>query len=215
MFTANEISVSEIRSVRKRIKATTKKLDDKLDTLKSKVKGDESDSEDEKDKTKEKKKEERKQKEQEKKDNKDSGYADTTGASLRRSDGALGGAPELFRSTSAVSAASNVSKKSEEAKSNIPIFDPAAPAVIDDGDDDDDDEEDDHDEHAFDHPSTYIDQPWIWLPRDQLGLSELLANDLKAAGVDASDVGASMDKKGIVEVTRNPPDEEWRGGHDK
>lgn len=211
-----KISVLEIRSVRKRIKATTKKLDDKLDTLKSKVKGDETDSEDEKDRAKEKKKEkeeEKKQKEQEKKDA-DNGRADATGASLHRSEGALDGAPELFRSTSAQSAASNASKKSKETKPKIPVFDPAAPAGTDLSDDDED-EEDDHDEHAFDHPSTYIDQPWIWLPRDQLGLSELLANDLKAVGVDASDVGASMDEKGIVEVTRNPPDEEWSGGHDR
>lgn len=205
------MSVSEIRSVRKRIKATTKKLDDKLDTLKSKVKGDETDSEDEK----QKEKEEKKQKEQEKKDKEDNGRADATGASLHRSDGALDGAPELFRSTSAQSSASNASNKSKGNKPKMPVFDPAAPAGTDLSDDDEEDEEDDHDEHAFDHPSTYVDQPWIWLPRDQLGLSELLTNDLKAAGVDASDVGASMDEKGIVEVTRNPPDEEWYGGHDR
>jgi hypothetical protein len=27
--------------------------------------------------------------------------------------------------------------------------------------------------------------------------------------LDASDTGAVMDDKGVVEVTRNPPDEEW------
>lgn len=89
-------------------------------------------------------------------------------------------------------------EETQQTKSNIPVFDPATPV------DTDFSSEDDHDEHAFDHPSSHIDQRWIWLPCDQLGLSELLANDLKAASVD---VGASMDEKGIVEVTRNPPNE--------
>lgn len=34
------------------------------------------------------------------------------------------------------------------------------------------------------------------------------------AGIKASDLGAFIDRKGNVEVTRNPPDEEWTGGHD-
>ncbi|KAF9467356.1 DUF221 family protein [Collybia nuda] len=209
-------SRDQIRSVRKRIKATTKILDDKIDTLKSKVKSDDndSDSENEKDKVKEKKKEKEGKKQKEKNGTKGDGHGETTSADFHPSNGTLDGAPELFRTTTAVSAASNTSKRSKEAKLNIPVFDPAAPAVTNLSDDDDDDD-DDNDEHAFDHPSTYVDQPWIWLPHDQLGLSGLLTNDLKAAGVDASDVGASMDERGIVEVTRNPPDEEWRGGHDK
>lgn len=79
------------------------------------------------------------------------------------------------------------------------------------------DEEDidkDFDEFGFDHPSTYTAQPWIWIPKDELGLSEMFVRDLQAAGVEASNVGATMDKKGSVEVQRNPPDEEWVGGHD-
>jgi len=84
-------------------------------------------------------------------------------------------------------------------KKEHPVFDAPAPAL----EDSDSDEEDEND-HAFDHPSTYVDQPWIWLPKDPLGLSEVLVSELKAAGVDASDVGAIMDKKGVVEVTRNP-----------
>lgn len=182
-------------------------MDDKLDTLKSKVKGGDSDSEDEKDEAK------GKGKKKAVKDNEGDTSSNTSGASVRRSDGALDGAPELFRSSVVVL---EESEKPSDSKSQFPTFDAAAPAVTaSDDEDDEEDEEDDHDEHAFDHPSTYVDQPWIWLPRDQLGLSELLAADLKAAGVDASDVGASMDGKGIVEVTRNPPDEEWLGGHDK
>jgi hypothetical protein len=209
--------LAEIRSVRRRFKATTKKLDDKMDTLKAKVKGDghDSDSEDEKDKKDKKDEaEDQKEKDKKKKDAEENKHAESTGANLHPSNAALDGAPDLFRTASAVSGVSNASKKSEESRSKFPVFDPAAPALPDLSDDSDE-EEDDHDVHAFDHPSTYVDQAWIWLPRDQLGLSELLANDLKAAGVDASDVGASMDDRGIVEVTRNPPDEEWHGGHDK
>ncbi|KAK7039088.1 phosphate metabolism protein 7 [Paramarasmius palmivorus] len=74
--------------------------------------------------------------------------------------------------------------------------------------------EDDDDPHAFDHPSTYKPQRWIWVPRDQLGLSRALVQYLKDRGVEASDEGADMDMKGVVEVTRGPPDEEWAGGHD-
>jgi hypothetical protein len=32
--------------------------------------------------------------------------------------------------------------------------------------------------------------------------------------VEAADSGAIMDKKGVVEVSRNPPDEAWSGGLD-
>ncbi|KAF8972897.1 hypothetical protein BDZ97DRAFT_1912502 [Flammula alnicola] len=53
--------------------------------------------------------------------------------------------------------------------------------------------------HAFDHPSTDVDQAWIWLPKDPLGLSEFLMDELKAVALDAN-----MDEQGVVEVTRNP-----------
>lgn len=111
------------------------------------------------------------------------------------------------------------SHKSHKSKAStevvpVPTFDAPAPAGKDLSDDEDSDDEIDLNEHAFDHPSTYVEQPWIWLPRDRLGLSEILVNELRDIGVDASDTGAVMDKKGVVEVTRNPPDEEWVGGHD-
>ncbi|THH27230.1 hypothetical protein EUX98_g6964 [Antrodiella citrinella] len=84
-----------------------------------------------------------------------------------------------------------------------------------DGDADSDDDEDlDFDENGFTHPSMYTNQPWIWLPKDEVGVSERLVREYVAAGVDASDLGAYMDMKGDVEVQRNPPDEEWAGGHD-
>ncbi|KAF8070342.1 DUF221 family protein [Lyophyllum atratum] len=191
-------SREQIRSIRKRIKKTTKKLDDKFDALKAKVDRDNHDSDSDHEQTKE-----------EKKQNKKEAliHAEATGTNIL-----LEGAPELFRATSSASHPSKISNASKTSQLGIPVFDSAAPAGVDLSDDDDD--EDDTDGHAFDHPSTYVEQPWIWIPRDRLGLSEILTGDLKAVGVDASDVGASMDEKGIVEVTRNPPDEEWHGGHD-
>lgn len=84
----------------------------------------------------------------------------------------------------------------------------------DDDSDDDDDDDDDQDEHAFDHPSTYIQQTWIWVPKDPLGLSDMLVYDMKKIGVDASDKGATIDDRGVVEASRGPPDEDWSGGQD-
>ncbi|KAF8314940.1 hypothetical protein DL93DRAFT_2042726, partial [Clavulina sp. PMI_390] len=78
----------------------------------------------------------------------------------------------------------------------------------------DDDGEEDVDEHAFDHPSTYKPAPTIWVPKDKLGLSDVLLEELRDAGVDASDLGASMSEKARVKVTRTPPDQEWIGGND-
>ncbi|KAF8621559.1 hypothetical protein AX15_007726 [Amanita polypyramis BW_CC] len=75
-------------------------------------------------------------------------------------------------------------------------------------------EHDHEDEHVFDHPSIYVDRPWIWIPKDPLGLSEILIQELEGAEVSASDMGAIMDERGIVEVTRGSPDEEWGGGRD-
>ncbi|KAF8210651.1 phosphate metabolism protein-domain-containing protein [Mycena galopus ATCC 62051] len=130
-----------------------------------------------------------------------------------------GDAPELYRKSSSASQASKKSKKSKSkkvmtkksgsGKQGKGSVDPAAAGVDLSDEDVSSDEEEEQDDHAFDHPSTYVEQPWIWMPKDRLGLSKLLVDDLRAGGVDASDLGAVMDKKGIVEVTRNPPDEEW------
>ncbi|KAF9528530.1 DUF221 family protein [Crepidotus variabilis] len=106
---------------------------------------------------------------------------------------------------------SKASKKSGKSSLKRPVIDDAAPALRDEDSEEEDDEPNDH---AFDHPSAYVDQAWVWIPKDDLGLSEILVQELRKLGVDASDVGASMDHKGIVEVTRNPPDEDWNGGHD-
>lgn len=80
-------------------------------------------------------------------------------------------------------------------------------------DGDDSDYDDDLEENAFNHPSTYQDQPWIWIPQweTQPEISAQLVEDIKAAGVEASDVGAVIDDHGTVWVRRNPPDEDWDG----
>lgn len=94
----------------------------------------------------------------------------------------------------------------------FPDFSP--PAHREAGGEDEEDLDKDFDVHGFDHPSTYEHQPWVWLPRDSLGISSVLVREFQAAGVETSDEGAVMDEKGTVEVTRNPPDEDWEGGHD-
>ncbi|EKM57367.1 uncharacterized protein PHACADRAFT_194921 [Phanerochaete carnosa HHB-10118-sp] len=100
-----------------------------------------------------------------------------------------------------------------KAPRRLPQFAPAAPkrpvAAEDEGDVDED-----FDAHGFDHPSTYEEQPWIWVPKDALGLSEVFVREYRTLGVEASDEGAVMDERGNVEVNRSPPDEEWHGGHD-
>ncbi|KAG5729523.1 hypothetical protein E4T56_gene4603 [Termitomyces sp. T112] len=122
----------------------------------------------------------------------------------------LEGLPKLFLATSRESQTSRKSKSSKGSEGHS-VFEPDAPATISLVDDSDEEEEDDH---AFNHPSTYVEQPWIWIPADKLGLSVILKGDLISAGVNADDLGAFMDWKGTVDVKRNPPDEEWQGGHD-
>ena len=79
--------------------------------------------------------------------------------------------------------------------------------------DDSDDYDDDLEENAFNHPSTYQDQPWIWIPQweSHPEISAQLVEDIKAGGVEASDIGAIIDDHGTVWVKRNPPDEDWDG----
>ncbi|KAG8834258.1 hypothetical protein FRC17_009267 [Serendipita sp. 399] len=92
-------------------------------------------------------------------------------------------------------------------------IDVAAKAVRDADGDGDDDSDDDLEEHAFDHPSTYQPQRWVWIPRwERFPLSEELVKDMKGHSIDASDLGANIDDAGGVTVTRGPPDEDWSGG---
>jgi hypothetical protein len=98
-------------------------------------------------------------------------------------------------------------------------IDAPAKALVDKDDDGeyDSDTDDDLEEHAFDHPSTYTDQPWIWLPKWEAHpeLSAELIREMKEHHVDAADIGALIDEGGNVTVTRGPPDEDWGGGHDR
>lgn len=195
-----------LRSLRRRIKKTTKKLDNTLDTIKSNLVGESSSV-------------------------KIRGDVDSPKASEDTIAEATGmkESLDLYRmrslepTASRISHSSKASKASKESKCSkkgkrkgdkspeLPILDPPTAALTDD---EDDDEEEDDDVHAFDHPSTYVDQPWIWIPKDQLGLSSFLVKELQDSGVSASDVGAEIKEDGIVEVSRNPPDEDWSGGHD-
>lgn len=54
---------------------------------------------------------------------------------------------------------------------------------------------------------------WVLL-QDELGVSKALLNELHETRVEASDKGAKINKKGVVEVSRNPPEEAWDGGLD-
>lgn len=132
---------------------------------------------------------------------------DSTSTETANKNICLDGLPEIFHATSIESPMSRKSKSSN----GHSVFESAAPAAISLVDDSD---EEDDDDHAFDHPSTYIEQPWIWIPADKLGFSAILKGDLTSAGVNAEDLGAFMDWRGTVDVKRNPPDEEWQGGHD-
>lgn len=63
--------------------------------------------------------------------------------------------------------------------------------------------------HAFDHPATYITQRTVWIPEDTHGLYKGEVTDSRAAGVDISTAGASLDAKGAVTVVRSPPGDDW------
>lgn len=65
----------------------------------------------------------------------------------------------------------------------------------------------DFDDKGFQHPSTYEEQPCIWIPKDGLGLSRYLIAELRASDVLASDEGTSIGDEGYVVVTQGPPDE--------
>lgn len=211
-------SQQHMKKIRKRIKQLPKTLDNTFDNLKSKVTFE--------DETTRKRSKERNGSASNEAEEEDvqphEAVASAEASGVDRPDLT----PELIRqssdasrksSASQQSSRSSISEKSARTKSmdsRRPILEPLEPS--EDGlCDEESDDEADQDEHAFDHPSTYVEQPWIWIPHDVLGLSHVLVDDLKKAGVEASDEGAMMDRKGVVEVTRNPPDEDWAGGHDR
>ncbi|KXN90147.1 hypothetical protein AN958_04637 [Leucoagaricus sp. SymC.cos] len=200
-------SRTTLRSVRRRIKKLPKALDTTLDTIRLGLVGESSAT----------------QKHHEAVDSpkaSEDTIAEATGMRMdgkaepyrmKSIDSTVSRATHTSKVSKASKAASKKSKKSKKDKDEwieCPTLDAAAPALMDHSDEDDDDV------HAFDHPSIYVDQPWIWIPKDQLGLSTFLVKELQDVGVSASDLGAEMREDGIVEVTRSPPDEEWTGGHD-
>ncbi|KAJ4485800.1 DUF221 family protein [Lentinula aciculospora] len=99
-----------------------------------------------------------------------------------------------------------VAQQSEISSSDLDNSEVIGTEIIEEAQDDGfSSSEDSLDKHAFDHPSTYVDQPCIWIPRDPLGLSTVFVDYLEAAGIRASDEGAMMDMRGSVEVTKPPP----------
>ena len=58
---------------------------------------------------------------------------------------------------------------------------------------------------AYDDPSVKDEEPHIWIPRDEMGLSEIEKNKALEHGVDVSDDNATYDEKGGVMYTGEPP----------
>ncbi len=57
----------------------------------------------------------------------------------------------------------------------------------------------------FNHPASIEPQRIVWVPADPLGLGEIEAKALNAAGVEASTEHATMDDKGHVDIDSHPP----------
>ncbi len=208
-----------MKRIRKRIKQLPKTLDNTFDNLKSKVTFED-------DATRKRSKEWNGNASNDAKEEEDVQLHEAVDSAEASGVDRPDVTPELIRQGSNASRKSTASQQSSSSGSSEksvrtksmdsrrPILEPLEP-VKDELCDEESDDEADQDEHAFDHPSTYVEQPWIWIPHDVLGLSQVLVDDLKKAGVEASDKGAMMDRKGVVEVNRNPPDEDWTGGHDR
>ena len=59
------------------------------------------------------------------------------------------------------------------------------------------------DENTFSHPALYREQPTVWLPRDNLGLSHEAVRRGRKHGVLITDDDATIDEKGKVDITRD------------
>lgn len=56
---------------------------------------------------------------------------------------------------------------------------------------------------AYLNPAFYKDQPTLWLPRDQLGLSAEQVSKARSHGVDITDEDATIDQKAKIEIQRD------------
>jgi len=70
-------------------------------------------------------------------------------------------------------------------------------------------------DNGFDPPSTFQDQPIIWLAEDAHGLARIEVTKIQQAKVEASTQGANMDQDGKIHVSRGPPDETWLDGRNQ
>jgi hypothetical protein len=59
------------------------------------------------------------------------------------------------------------------------------------------------DEMAFEHPALWRDQPTVWLPNDQLGLSREAVERARRRNVLITDDDATIDEKGKVDISRD------------
>lgn len=58
---------------------------------------------------------------------------------------------------------------------------------------------------AYEDPAVTDEEPHIWIPKDDLGLSEIEKNKALENGVDVSDDNATFNEKGSVQYTGPPP----------
>ena len=61
-------------------------------------------------------------------------------------------------------------------------------------------------DYGFAHPAASRPQRTVWIPRDEFGWAEEEARACRDAGVLVSDVHATMNAKGGVDVSGGPPD---------
>lgn len=57
--------------------------------------------------------------------------------------------------------------------------------------------------HAYLNPVFYREQPTLWLPRDQLGLSAEQVQKARSHGVDITDEDATIDEKAKLKLQRD------------
>jgi hypothetical protein len=57
--------------------------------------------------------------------------------------------------------------------------------------------------HAYLNPVFYREQPMLWLPRDQLGLSAEQVSKARSHGIDITDEDATIDQKAKIEIQRD------------